>query len=48
MRKLRLVESPEARDERPKVEARRKTDMAEAEAATVDRLVRESIRLYGP
>lgn len=48
MRKLRLIESSGARDERPKAEARRKTDMAEAEAATVDRLVRQSIRLYGP
>ena len=40
-------ETSEERDERLKLEARRKKDEIAADDAAVDRLIRENIRLYG-
>ena len=43
----RKHESPKERDERLKLEARRKSERVAAEDAAVERLIRENIRLYG-
>lgn len=40
-------ESPEERDERLKLEARRKNEEIAADDAAIDRLIRENIRMHG-
>ena len=47
MRTPRKLESPEERAERLTLEAQRKKEMVASEDASVDRLIRENIRLYG-
>ena len=48
MRMQRRVETAEQRSERRKVEAQVKNEAAEAAEAKVDRMIRQSIKLYGP
>ena len=48
MRTKRAPESASERDERLKLEAEQKRELASADEATVDRLIRENIRLFGP
>lgn len=48
MRTKQKPESPSERDERLELEAQRKSEMADARDAAVDRLIRENIRMFGP
>ena len=47
MRKKRIPETDEQRDERLELEARAHRQAADAEAAQLDALVRQSIKLHG-